>query len=59
MIGNVVVYRDKHHLTKGYALSLVPALEEKLVEAALQDGDRAEFNQDRRALWLRICGKEK
>ena len=34
VIGNVVVYRDKHHMTKGYALSLAPALEEKLVEAA-------------------------
>ena len=59
VIGNVVVYRDKHHLTKGYALSLAPALEEKFVEAALQDGDRGDFNQDRRALWRRICGKEK
>ena len=35
VIGNVVVYRDRHHLTKKYALSLAPALEEKLVEAAL------------------------
>ena len=34
VIGNVVVYRDMHHLTKGYALSLAPVLEQKLVEAA-------------------------
>jgi hypothetical protein len=34
VIGNVVVYRDRHHLTKGFALSLVRSLEQKLVEAA-------------------------
>ena len=34
VISNVVVYRDTHHLTKWYALSLAPVLEQKLVEAA-------------------------
>jgi hypothetical protein len=32
VLGNVVVYRDAHHLTRSYTLSLAPYLEERLLE---------------------------
>jgi peptidoglycan/LPS O-acetylase OafA/YrhL len=34
VIGNVIVYRDRHHITDTYALSLVPRLEAALAPAA-------------------------
>ena len=34
VIGNVVVYRDEHHLTTAFARSLAPILEQKLLEVA-------------------------
>jgi len=34
IIGNVVVYQDKHHLTRAFAQSLAPVLEEKLFDVA-------------------------
>ena len=34
VVGNLVVFRDKHHLTKTYALALAPYLETKIINAA-------------------------
>lgn len=34
VIGNLVVYGDKHHVSRPYSLSLAPALEQKLREVA-------------------------
>ena len=33
-VGNLVVFRDKHHLTKTYALALAPFLEAKIMKEA-------------------------
>jgi peptidoglycan/LPS O-acetylase OafA/YrhL len=33
VVGNVLVYRDKHHLTATYARTLAPMLKEKIVDA--------------------------
>lgn len=33
VIGNIIVYRDKHHITAAYAKTLAPALREPLAEA--------------------------
>ena len=46
VIGNVVVYRDNHHLTFAFSRSLAPALEQKLLEAAPHlDGGRIRREQ--------------
>ncbi|WP_227394331.1 acyltransferase family protein [Jeotgalibacillus aurantiacus] len=33
VIGNVLIYRDNHHITATYAKTMAPALEEKIMEA--------------------------
>ena len=33
VIGNVLVYRDTHHLTASYSMTMAPALEEHLIKA--------------------------
>jgi peptidoglycan/LPS O-acetylase OafA/YrhL len=35
VIGHVLVYRDKHHLTKAYVMSLAPYLEDRLAAAGV------------------------
>jgi hypothetical protein len=34
VVGNLVVFRDKHHLTKTYAVALAPYLEARITQAA-------------------------
>ena len=39
VVGNVLVYRDKHHLTATYAATLAPALEPFVLEASSGRGN--------------------